>query len=156
MIRQSDPETGDVFNPLQNTIKKLDRANGPDGHSYKACYEINLHGVSSDIALYDGVSDRRQTRGLPCLSHLSFKLFDDTVHLTALYRSHDYRFKVPGNLLGLARLQDGVAREIDADLGQLVVHSSKASIASGPPKNEFRAIVDDFYSRIKNESLSNF
>ncbi|WP_254280761.1 hypothetical protein [Haloarcula marina] len=156
MIQRIDPETGDTFNPLQKTIEKLDRANSPEGHPFKACYEINLQGTSSDVALYQGASDRQQTRNLPCLSHLSFKLFDETVHLTAFYRSHDYRFKVPGNLLGLARLQDCVANEVEADSGQLVIHSSKASIASGPPEGEFRTIVDNFSKSVNNTSLGDF
>ncbi len=156
MIRREDPETGEVFNPLQNTIDDLDQANSPDGHPFKACYEINLHGVSSDIALYDGASDGQQKRNLPCLSHLSFKLFDGGIHLTALYRSHDYRFKVPGNLLGLARLQSCVAKEVDADIGQLVVHSSKASINSRAPKGEFRTITEDFWNKVKHESIGDF
>ena len=46
--------------------------------------------------------------------------------MTALYRSHDYRYKVPGNLLGLARLQGCVARETGQAMGTLVVHSSYA------------------------------
>ncbi len=64
--------------------------------------------------------------GGPCLSHLSFKLFQDAVHLTALYRSHDYRYKAPGNLLGLARLQGCIAHEVDRSIGNLTVHSSYA------------------------------
>lgn len=156
MIQRKDPETGDTFNPLQNTIEKLSRANSSDGHPFKACYEVNLQGTSSDVALYQGASDRQQTRNMPCLSHLSFKLFDETVNLTALYRSHDYRFKVPGNLLGLARLQDCVAREVGAETGQLVIHSSKASNASGPPEGEFRTIVDNFWNSVSHESLTDF
>ena len=50
----------------------------------------------------NGKQNGTRRMGGPCLSHLSFKLFDGAVHLTTLYRSHDYGYKVPGNLLGLA------------------------------------------------------
>lgn len=70
------------------------------------------------------------TRGFPCLSHLSFKLSHerDELHLTALYRSHDYVQKALGNLLGLARLQNCVARELGIKTGTLVCHSTLARL----------------------------
>jgi len=156
MIECKDPETGGTFNPLQKTIEKLERANGPEGHPYKACYEINLHRFASDIAVYDGHKDGNRPMNLPCLSHLSFKLFDGEIHLTVLYRSHEYRFKVPGNLLGLARLQSCVAREINADIGPLVVHSSKAYINDEPPKGPFRKVVENTSDRMDHHSLDDF
>ena len=78
------------------------------------------------MPLHSPADDGARRMGGPCLSHLSFKLLDGAVHLTAFYRSHDYRYKVPGNLLGLARLQDCVAREVGGSAGSLVVHSSYA------------------------------
>ena len=69
--------------------------------------------------------------GGPCLSHLSFKTFQGAVHLTAVYRSHDYAFKVPGNLLGLSRLLSCVARETGQDVGSMVIHSTYAFWGAG-------------------------
>jgi hypothetical protein len=68
---------------------------------------------------------------------------DGHVFLTALYRSHDYRYKVPGNLLGLARLQAFVAREVDAKIGSLVVHSTLAFLDPGGGKGSLRKLLDD-------------
>lgn len=144
MIEREDPETGDTFNPLKNLIDKMQKANRPGELTYHACYELDVHGNVSDIPLYRPESDRNMRMNLPCLTHLSFKLFNGNVHLTALYRSHDYRFKVPGNLLGLARLQSCVAQEVDASVGNLVVHSSRAFIdRNNPGIREFRDLVND-------------
>ena len=77
--------------------------------------------------------------GGPCLSHLSFKLFQKAVHLTALYRSHDYSYKVQGNLLGLARLQCCVAREVGRSIGSLTVHSSYAYLSKS--KGDMRELL---------------
>lgn len=156
MIRRKKPDKDEYFNPLQNTIDKLKRANSPGGHPFKSVYEINLHGITSDIALYDDNSDGARTRNMPCLSHLSFNLFDGTLHITAFYRSHDYRFKVIGNLRGLAHLQHCVAKEVDAELGQLVVHSSKATVTDKAPKGEFREIVEKYWRKMNNESVTDF
>ena len=78
------------------------------------------------MPLYSPAQDETRRMGGPCLSHLSFKLFQEAVHLTALYRSHDYSYKAPGNLLGLARLQACVAHEVDRSIGSLTIHSSYA------------------------------
>lgn len=157
MIEQKNPETGETFNPLKSLINKMEVANDPENQTFHSCYELDLHDPSFDLSLYDSTSDRNMSRNLPCLSHLSFKLYDDDVHLTALYRSHDYRFKVPGNLLGLARLQSCVANEVDAGVGQLVVHSSRAMIDDGEPeKGEFRDLVNRLFHEMNNHSLSKF
>lgn len=109
-------DDGKPFNPLANTIRKMKRANN-GGQATRAAYEISINRPWRD----DNV-----LRGIPCLSHLSFKLIEGNVHLTALYRNHDYTYKVPGNLLGLARLQYAVAQEVKAGIGALVVHSTQA------------------------------
>ena len=97
----------------------------------RSCYELGVAEGEYDMPLHSPADDGARRMGGPCLSHLSFKLFDGAVHLTAFYRtafyrSHDYRYKVPGNLLGLARLQDCVAHEVGGRTGSLVVHSSYA------------------------------
>ncbi|MCA1812169.1 MAG: hypothetical protein LC623_09200, partial [Halobacteriales archaeon] len=104
------------LNPLRTLIHKMKRANN-GGQAAHACYELSINRPWRD----DNV-----IRGSPCLSHLSFKLYNHAVHLTAIYRNHDYTFKVPGNLLGLARLQAAVAREIGGSVGPLVIHSTQA------------------------------
>ena len=113
------------INPLKQMIDKMNHELAA-ARTKKSCYELGIAEGEYDLPLYSPAQDGTRRMGLPCLSHLSFKLFDGAVHLTALYRSHDYAYKVPGNLLGLARLQDCVARETHQDVGSLVVHSSYA------------------------------
>lgn len=118
---------GTIVNPLEGLIAKL-RAERVTRGTKHACYELGIAEGAFDMPLYDTVADRKRRRGGPCLSHLSFKQIDGTLHLTALYRSHCYRYKALGNLLGLARLQQCVATEAGLQLGSLVVHSTYATL----------------------------
>ena len=120
--------------PLEVLIKKMqdERMKMRKGSGgFRSCYELGVAEGEYDLPLYDAASDGGLRRGGPCLSHLSFKLWEEAVYLTAVYRSHDYRNKVPGNLLGLARLQACVAHEVGATIGALVVHSTYAYV-DGP------------------------
>lgn len=139
LMRRKDAE-GKVYNPLERLIGKMRRQTELRGPQ-SSCYEIGIAEGEFELPLYKAETDSKRTRGGPCLSHLSFKLFQQKVHLTATYRSHDYRFKVPGNLLGLARLQDCVAQEVGVDVGELVVHSTYAYLESGKGKDKLRAVV---------------
>jgi hypothetical protein len=111
--------------------------------AFRSCYELGVAEGEYDLPLYNTVDDQRRRRGGPCLSHLSFKLFEGDVHLTAFYRSHDYRYKVPGNLLGLARLQACVATEVGAEIGSLVVHSTYAYLDTRKGKQSLRSLLSD-------------
>lgn len=147
MVRRTDPETGEEFNPLDRVIEKLRWANNPENPTYHSCYEIGIQNCTSDIPIYDPSKDRNPYYGTPCLSHISFKLENNEVHINAFYRSHDYRFKVPGNLLGLAQLQYCVANEIDAEMGDLNVHSSWAYVDDKRGKPAFRELVSELHER---------
>ena len=127
--------SGTVHRPLELLIEKMRGASAPGGGHFHSCYELDIAGPAYDIATYHGSTDERRRRGGPCLSHLSFKLHGNQVHLTAIYRSHDYRHKVVGNLLGLARLQACVAREVGIAVGSLVIHSTYAYLPTGRRKN---------------------
>ena len=118
-----------------------------------SCYELGVTEGEYDLPLYNTTQDGARRMGGPCLSHLSFKLFEGAVHLTALYRSHDYRYKVPGNLLGLARLQACVAREVGPEIGCMVVHSSYAYLRG--PKPRMRTLLRELrQSTVRRETGS--
>lgn len=125
LLRRQNAD-GEIVNPLETMIGKMSREAQRDGGAKKSCYEIGIAEGEYDLPLYNTVDDQGRVMGGPCLSHLSFKLFNGAAHLTAFYRSHDYRHKALGNLLGLARLQACVASEVGVGIGQLVVHSSYA------------------------------
>ena len=138
MVRRQD-EKGEFMNPLKQLIEKMAselRATGPK----RSCYEIGVGEGEYDIALYNTAKDGSRRMGGPCLSHLSFKLFNGAIHLVAIYRSHDYAYKVPGNLLGLARLQSFVSNETGRGLGSLVVHSTYAFLGGG--KGRMRTLLE--------------
>jgi hypothetical protein len=134
--------SGEEVNPLDILIQKMRNEFQQERRgSNRACYELGVAEGEYDLPLYNTVDDQRRRRGGPCLSHLSFKLDEGIVHLTAIYRSHDYRYKVLGNLLGLARLQACVAKEVGAELGSLVVHSTYAYVESGKGRRPFAALL---------------
>jgi len=141
IVSRQGPD-GETIYPLKNLIDKMRDERGQQRRgTYRSCYELGIADGAYEIPLYSVAKDRTRRRGLPCLSHLSFKLLDDAVHLTALYRSHDYRTKTLGNLLGLARLQACVAQEVGAAIGTLVVHSTYAYVDGGKRKLAFRRLL---------------
>jgi hypothetical protein len=112
------------FVPLQVIIDKL-TAQLKNSSTLRAAYEVNLIDPMVDIPIYEADTDRDNTIGGPCLSHLSFKLKDDhRLMLTAFYRSHYYVQRALGNLFGLAWLQDFVAKKAGVKSGELVCISS--------------------------------
>ena len=80
--------------------------------------------------------------GGQCLSFLSFKLLPGspkTLVLTALYRNHYYIEKLLGNMIGLGRLMEFVAREAGLKLGPLTIVSTHAEIDQ--PKSKARTTL---------------
>lgn len=125
LLGKRTDKDGDSYIPLEYCIEKMQ-----DKQPKRAIYEVDF-GFGADLALYDDCLDRKHRIGGPCLSHLSFKVIDGEVHLTALYRSHYYLQRAYGNFLGLARLLDFVSREAKLDVGQLVCHSTMARLEYG-------------------------
>jgi thymidylate synthase len=68
------------------------------------------------------------TTYVPCVSLLDFWLRDGSVELIVYAHSLDFGKKAYGNLVELARLQEHVAGELDADVGRLVIHVKTAHI----------------------------
>ena len=64
--------------------------------------------------------------GFPCLSHVSFTLVGQKIHLTALYRNQDFVSRAYGNFVGLARLGTFIAREVGRELGEVLCVASHA------------------------------
>ena len=121
---------GKVINPLEMLVDKV-RSQLKGSTRFRQCYEISLTDSGIDLPLYDPAKDRR-VRGGPCLSHISFKLGeDDSLYLTALYRSHTYVARALGNFLGLAALQAFVCDETKLEPGPLVCVSTYAKLEQG-------------------------
>ncbi len=122
-----------VFNPLEVIIRKLQASKA--GRSYQAAYELGVVDVEYDIEddgfgfelpLYDPAVDRNKTMNMPCLSHLSFKVTDDKLDLTAVYRSHWYGQRALGNLLGLSNLHKFVSEQSEYERGVLTCIATHA------------------------------
>ena len=143
---------GTDMNPLEQLIHKMQTQLDVKG-SKRSCYEVGIAEGEYDLPLYNTTEDGGRHMGGPCLSHLSFKLFKGTVHLTAFYRSHDYTYKVPGNLLGLARLQECVACETEQQMGSLVVHSTYAYLSGG--KTKIRKLLSNIGTTADQRETSN-
>lgn len=135
---------GNIVNPLKIVVETMRQELSAQA-TKRSCYEISLPDPRLDVPIYDPSRDRSRRRGGPCLSHLSFKLFNKSVHLTAIYRSHDYCRKVLGNLLGLARLQACVAAETEQQIGSLVVHST---YAYADQRKRLRSCIQAINSRL--------
>ena len=145
-------ENGEVMNPLEQMIEKMKKELAIHAPK-RSCYELGLTEGEYELPLYNTAKDGTRHMGGPCLSHLSFKLFDGAVHLVAFYRSHDYAYKVPGNLLGLARLQGCVAQETGQSIGNLVVYSSYAFLRGG--KNRIRTLLNSIRTTNEQEEADN-
>jgi len=114
------------LNPLETVIDKLKRRveNPPKTTTH---YEVSIDDVAFEIATYNPFLDGNYQVGGPCLSHVSFKIDrDNTLRLTAFYRSHWYIERALGNLLGLARLQWFVAHYAGAKVGPLTIVAAEA------------------------------
>lgn len=143
---------GQVVNPLKKLIEKMrDEASLP--RPKHSCYEIGIAEGEYDMPLYNTTDDQGRRMAGPCLSHVSFKYFNDSVHLTAMYRSQDYRYKALGNLLGLARLQACVAQEVGKPLGSLVVHSTYAMFDSPRVKGRGKEALAALLGELRDLSV---
>lgn len=117
---------GSTFKPLEFLIEKLRKQLTLKG-TKRAAYELDPMDEPLDLKLYEADVDRNNAVAGQCLSHLSFKLGPNhELYLTALYRYQWFAQKALGNLLGLARLQSCIAREIGVPVGPLVCHATLA------------------------------
>lgn len=89
--------------------------------------KMNSWPGSSEAAFYlhtSRDSDQFRRIGSPCLQYVQFRCVrPDRLELVALYRAHDYFEKALGNLIGLQRLGEFVARMTGRNLGSLAIIS---------------------------------
>lgn len=142
MMTRQGKDGMSIINPLNIIVEKL-KANASPGHNpYKSAYELgiadpeadllpwpHIKDIGGDIPTYNAAFDANQMRGLPCLSHVSFKLVDrEHVNMVAVYRSHHYCARALGNLLGLSNLLNFVATEAGLSVGILTCISTHAEL----------------------------
>jgi hypothetical protein len=120
------------FNQLDQVVRRL-RSARLRGHQRGNAYEIGVAQPSDEaiaVPIVVGGKDRK-VRGFPCLSHLSFSLQEGTVHLSGMYRSHDFISRAYGNYLGLGRVLRFVGRQSGIPIGELTCISSSATAEIG-------------------------
>lgn len=143
LVRGFD-DKGKECNPLERVIERLKAQLGNTNGGIRCAFELSLDSYPGDtIAINRNDSF---VMGFPCLSHLSFKLSKDReeLNLTAIYRSQHYVRKAVGNLLGLARLQSAVAKEIGVEVGTLVCHATMATLDKNIiGKTKLRTLIQD-------------
>jgi hypothetical protein len=109
---------GAHINQLWNIVERI-RSNNPAYNKY----EVVVFDPERDIDL--------SPYGGQCLSFLSFKLLAGSqkrLALSVMYRNHFYIEKLLGNLIGLGRLMEFIAKEAGVGLGPLTVQSTHAEI----------------------------
>ncbi|MGI6447564.1 MAG: thymidylate synthase [Methanobrevibacter boviskoreani] len=65
---------------------------------------------------------------VPCLILVDFKIRDDKLYTTGVWRSHDIYGAWFANAVGLSYLTQYVADEVGADIGSVTIHSISAHI----------------------------
>lgn len=117
---------GTKMAPLELAINKLKKQLSTASPK-RAVYELDLGLEPLELKLYAAENDHNNNRGGQCLSHISLKLGPNReLYMTALYRYQFYMQKAVGNLLGLARLQAAIAREVGIQVGPMVCHATMA------------------------------
>jgi hypothetical protein len=115
------------FNQLDQAVRRLRSAQG-QGHKRGNAYEVGVAMPADEFAVPVLVPGKdRSPRGFPCLSHLSFSLLGGVVHLSAMYRSHDFISRAYGNYLGLGRVLHFVAQQSGFPAGELTCVSASAT-----------------------------
>jgi len=85
------------------------------------------------IGLWDATKDL-EIGGSPCLNHIWFRISEDTLHMTSIFRSHDMFEGYPENAFGLRTLQEEVRAALQErlgkpiGLGQLMILSQSAHL----------------------------
>jgi hypothetical protein len=144
-----------TVNQLDVAIDRI-RSVRRQGHSVGNAFELELDegpAIAFSLPVYSAGKDNR-IMGFPCLSHISLSLFDDRVHMTALYRNHEWVRRAYGNYLGLAQLMSFIAVETCTDVGELLCVSSHATAEVGHGRGFGRAALTDLATRCRG-SLSN-
>jgi hypothetical protein len=167
--RYGAPEFFKVFN--ERVLPKVRRSERWSGYYFERMIQLPQPGADPINQLWDIVERMRNPGvralnkfelsifdpsrdvddspyGGQCLSFGSFKLLGSgagrSLGLTVFYRNHFYIEKLLGNLIGLGRLMDFVAREAKVTVGPLTVISTHAQIdqPKGASRSDILALLE--------------
>ena len=117
-----------------------------------SAYEIGLSEVVGQLRVQSPERDR-SVMGFPCLSHVSVTLVRRVVHLTAQYRNQHFIRKALGNYVGLARLCEFIAIEVDAAPGEVLCVAAHADAELGlgiGGRKGYRQLLEDCAAAAKS------
>jgi thymidylate synthase len=84
-------------------------------NNQKACYIMHVSSIDLD--------NNTRVIGNPCLQYVQFGVYNNALHLSALYRNHDFLTKALGNYVGLSKLLEFVCNETNSTMGSVTVQS---------------------------------
>ena len=94
--------------------------------------KARFFGNVTEIALFDPARDLRKKMNRQCLSFIELKPVRDgdmwRLSMMAVYRNHYYVQRTLGNLIGLGRLLQFIARETGFEVGSLTIQSTHACL----------------------------
>lgn len=94
--------------------------------------ETRFFANATAITLFDPTRDLRTNPNRQCLSHIELKPERDgdtlCLNMMAVYRNHYYIQRTLGNLIGLGRLLQFIARETVFEVGTLTIQSTHACL----------------------------
>lgn len=124
---------GKRFDQLAENIRML--KNARNGNRF--------YGNRYEIIISDPVRDMRKATNRQCLSMMELKPErHGRLHMMAVYRNHHYVARTLGNLIGLGRLQQFIAREAGFELGTLTIQSTHAELdLVGGTKQAVQALI---------------
>ncbi len=130
MVAWPGPD-GQSFNQLDHAITRLRRLR-EQGKQRGNQFEVGLATPADEaMAMPVAVPGRdRQTIGFPCLSHVSLSLQKGVVHMSAMYRNHEFVERAYGNYVGLGRLLRFVAHQSGWPMGELTCVSASVTLGS--------------------------
>ena len=125
-------ESVETFNQLDQALTRLRRLR-KQGTRRGNQFEVGLACPADDAIAMPVVVPGRDTLtiGFPCLSHVSLSLQQGVVHMTALYRNHDFIKRAYGNYVGLGRMLRFVAQQSGWPMGELECVSASATALGG-------------------------
>lgn len=98
-------------NQLQPIIDGINKR----ANNQKACYIMHVSSIDLD--------NNTRVIGNPCLQYVQFGVYNNALHLSAVYRNHDFLTKALGNYIGLSKLLDFVCSKTSLRMGTVTVQS---------------------------------
>lgn len=120
--------------------------------------EARFFGNVTEIALFDPARDLRKKMNRQCLSFIELKPERDgdiwSLNMMAVYRNHYYVQRTLGNLIGLGRLLEFIARETGFKVGTLTIQSTHACLDPDLPRKEVLDLIETCTTPIDARSLA--